>query len=203
MKHRNSFLLVAMICLLAVLAVNADAGKTTEKSPLTISPKTGVMPSDYDLQDRMAVGVGRTFYLGGAPDGDNDGVADEMDDCPDTLAGVGVDQRGCWVVAFFGLGKAKVTTKYFKNLNQVVDIMKKNPDLKAEVQGHTCTIGSLNGNQKLSEKRAQAVYDYLAKKGVDGSRMSCKGYAYNKPAASNDSAAGKAHNRRTTLQPVR
>ncbi len=194
--------MVAVICMFLTLAINATAANTTEESPLTLSPKTGAMASDYDLQDRMAVGVGRTFYLGGQPDGDEDGVADEMDDCPDSLAGVDVDQRGCWVVAFFGLGKAKVTTKYFKNLDQVVDIMKKNPALKVEVQGHTCTIGSLNGNQSLSEKRAKSVYDYLAKKGVDGSRMSCKGYAFNKPAASNDKAAGRSHNRRTNIQPV-
>jgi OOP family OmpA-OmpF porin len=67
------------------------------------------------------------------------------------------------------------------------------------VGGHTDSVGTDAYNQGLSERRAMAVKDYLVGKGVDGSRLSSMGYGESSPVASNDTADGRALNRRVEL----
>ena len=68
------------------------------------------------------------------------------------------------------------------------------------VDGHTDSIGSDAYNQKLSVRRAQAVADYLEKGGIAASRMTVKGFGESQPVASNDTAEGRAENRRVELK---
>ncbi|MEW6526767.1 MAG: PQQ-binding-like beta-propeller repeat protein [Spirochaetota bacterium] len=82
-------------------------------------------------------------------------------------------------------------------LDKLVDMMKANPHLKVEVWGHTDSIGDDTYNQKLSEKRADAVCDYIIKHGISPERISAKGFGESKPIAPNDTKEGRQKNRRT------
>ncbi|MCX8122668.1 MAG: PQQ-binding-like beta-propeller repeat protein [Spirochaetes bacterium] len=82
-------------------------------------------------------------------------------------------------------------------LDKLVEMMKVNPHLKVEVWGHTDSIGDDLYNQKLSEKRADAVCEYIIKHGISPERISAKGFGETKPIASNDTKEGRQKNRRT------
>ena len=82
-------------------------------------------------------------------------------------------------------------------LQRLVKLMKENPRMRIEIAGHTDNVGTYEYNQKLSNGRAKAIYDYLVKAGIDASRMTYKGYAYDKPVADNATEEGRALNRRT------
>ena len=77
--------------------------------------------------------------------------------------------------------------------------MKSKPDTKAVVEGHTDARGSDAYNQRLSERRAGAVADYMAKGGVERSRLSTRGYGESKPVADNKTADGMQQNRRVDI----
>ena len=81
-------------------------------------------------------------------------------------------------------------------------IMKKNPDLKVEVDGHTDSTGTAAYNMTLSEKRAEAVKKYFVDQGIDPNRLTTKGFGITKSAASNKTKEGRAKNRRVELTPV-
>ena len=69
--------------------------------------------------------------------------------------------------------------------------------MKVEIGGHTDNVGKAEDNQKLSEKRAIAVVEYLFTKGVKATQLSGKGYGDTKPVVANDTEANRAKNRRT------
>ncbi|MFQ5963669.1 MAG: OmpA family protein [Candidatus Scalinduaceae bacterium] len=138
-------------------------------------------------------------------DSDGDGVYDNRDECPDTPKGAIVDDRGCWVVkgVQFDYKKWDIKSQYNSNLDNVVNILIRNPGLKIRIEGHTDDIGSMKYNLELSQNRAQAIKDYLVGKGVDQSRISITGLGYSQPIAGNDTPEGRALNRRAELIPVR
>ena len=80
-----------------------------------------------------------------------------------------------------------------------IEFLKDNPTVKVEIQGHTDNIGNDDANQKLSEQRAKAVYDYVIGKGIPANRLRYKGYGESQPIADNNTAAGRAKNRRTVF----
>ncbi|NCO58590.1 MAG: OmpA family protein, partial [Deltaproteobacteria bacterium] len=88
-------------------------------------------------------------------------------------------------------------------LDAVVQVLKANPTLRLEVQGHTDSTGSALLNQRLGEQRAQAVAGYFTTHGIDASRLTAKGYGSAQPATTNDTADGRAQNRRVELKPLR
>lgn len=85
-------------------------------------------------------------------------------------------------------------------LDKAVDFLTKNPNMKIEIGGHTDNAGSESSNLTLSEQRAQSVSGYLTSKGIDGSRITSKGYGESNPVADNATSAGRSQNRRTTLK---
>ncbi|HEY8009379.1 MAG TPA: OmpA family protein, partial [Rudaea sp.] len=86
-------------------------------------------------------------------------------------------------------------------LDEAVDTLKRYPDLHVEVDGHTDSKGTDAYNQKLSERRAQGVYNYLTAHGVDASRLDGpKGFGKTQPIDTNDTAEGRQRNRRTELK---
>jgi outer membrane protein OmpA-like peptidoglycan-associated protein len=137
-------------------------------------------------------------------DSDGDGVPDYNDQCPDTPKGAKVDPRGCWVIGGveFDLNRWNIKPMYYPALDDVVKVLKANPGLKVEIQGHTDNTGSAQYNQGLSERRARAVMEYFMKKGIDKSRLTAVGYGLTKPIASNETAEGRAQNRRVELKPI-
>jgi len=140
--------------------------------------------------------------VGPCPDRDGDGVCDDVDKCPNTPAGVKVDERGCWVIScvvLFDFDKATLKPEAKEELDKACDILK-NDDLKIEVQGYTCDIGTGAYNQNLSERRANAVKDYLVEKGIDEGRLTAVGYGESNPAVSNDSKENRMKNRRVEFK---
>jgi outer membrane protein OmpA-like peptidoglycan-associated protein len=96
----------------------------------------------------------------------------------------------------FELGKATLKPESSTVLTQIAGILKKYPDYKISIEGHTDNTGSAEVNQKLSENRAKACYDFLAAKGVPTSRMSYKGFGQTRPIADNGTYSGRTLNRR-------
>ena len=109
-----------------------------------------------------------------------------------------VDENGCEMYkgVLFDFNKSNVKPEYYPMLDQVVDLMEKNPNLRLKIQGHTDSVGTEAYNMKLSEERAHAVRDYLMNKGVPSGRIATEGYGLSNPIAPNDTPDGRARNRR-------
>lgn len=98
---------------------------------------------------------------------------------------------------FFDFEKAVLKPESFPELDRIVDLMNTKPTMSIEVHGHTDNIGSHAHNQKLSQKRASAVKEYLLSKAINASRVTSKGFGETKPIVSNDDEkAGREFNRR-------
>lgn len=97
----------------------------------------------------------------------------------------------------FEFDKAVIRPISFRILDAVVDIMKQNPDIrKVQVEGHCDAKGSDAYNIKLSQRRANAVRDYLIAHGIEADRLVAIGYGETRPVADNGTAEGRARNRR-------
>jgi OOP family OmpA-OmpF porin len=97
----------------------------------------------------------------------------------------------------FATNKADIQPQYHAELAEFATVMKRHPDLKVVIEGHTDNVGSAPFNQKLSQRRAESVKNYMTEKfGIEASRLKAVGYGLSKPIASNATAAGKAKNRR-------
>jgi outer membrane protein OmpA-like peptidoglycan-associated protein len=104
---------------------------------------------------------------------------------------------------FFDFDKATLKSESFPELNRLVDILKKNPDSKVEIGGHTDNKGSHEYNINLSRKRTQAVVDYLISQGCNSTTLAAKGYGDSVPIAANDTDEGRAQNRRVEVKFVK
>jgi len=96
----------------------------------------------------------------------------------------------------FEFNKATIRPESFPILNDVAAVLKDNPQLNIMIEGHTDGVGSVDYNQKLSDRRAHSVKEYLVSKGVAATRLATKGLGKLQPIASNDTAVGRALNRR-------
>ena len=101
---------------------------------------------------------------------------------------------------FFNTGKWDVKSDSYAELERLVALLQDIPRLKIELSGHTDNVGAESFNELLSQRRADAVVNYLAGKGVDKKRLSAKGYGQSKPVDSNDTPEGRASNRRTEFE---
>ena len=128
------------------------------------------------------------------PDNDQDGIPDTLDKCPNDAEDMDGDQDedGCpdlyeniRVVGdrielnqqiFFALGRAKIRKKSYRMLNEVADVLMKNPSMRVRIEGHTDTRGSDRRNLKLSERRAASVRTFMIEAGVQPSRIFAKGF---------------------------
>ncbi len=100
----------------------------------------------------------------------------------------------------FDFDKYNIKPEWIPVLDEAVEILKKHPEIKVVIEGHTDSIGTVAYNQKLSERRAKSVYDYFVKKGIDPNRMKMVGYGELRPKADNKTAEGRAINRRVELK---
>ncbi|RXK62898.1 flagellar motor protein MotB [Lacibacter luteus] len=103
---------------------------------------------------------------------------------------------------FFDVNKAELKPESMIELDKVVQLMKDNPTLKIEINGHTDNVGKPADNLTLSNNRSKAVINYFLYKGVAAERLSSKGFGETKPVAENTNEQGRAKNRRTELKVV-
>lgn len=96
----------------------------------------------------------------------------------------------------FDVNQASLKPESFGVINEIVNLMKENPDLNFSVEGHTDSDGSASHNQTLSEARAKAVMDEMIKLGISPTRLTSVGHGQSVPMAGNDTPEGKAQNRR-------
>ncbi|WP_413853442.1 OmpA family protein [Candidatus Ruminimicrobium bovinum] len=100
----------------------------------------------------------------------------------------------------FTTGSAELSEGAKKTLTDLNKVLKKYPENIIQVQGHTDSTGSASFNQTLSEKRAKAVYEFIVANGLKTSGLTYIGFGPNQPVASNDTAEGRAKNRRVELK---
>lgn len=141
------------------------------------------------------------------PDEDGDGVCDDKDACPGTPQGIAVDDRGCWALSnslLFDFDSAKIKKEIYPVLDYLKEPFDAYPDMKVQVDGHADSTGSDAYNQNLSERRANAIMNYLIKNvGIDAGRLTAVGYGESKPAYPNDTPENRAQNRRVEFTPVK
>lgn len=164
-------------------------------------PEDAPRPVNYALEAPPAVSQPTAL------DSDRDGVPDDRDLCPNTPIGTPVDKVGCpfkEVVVMngirFAFNKADLTEPSKEVLKSAARILHDNPGMKVEIAGHTDNRGDAGYNLKLSDARAHAVMDYLVSQGVAAGQLTAVGYGLTVPKASNDTAAGRALNRRTEFR---
>jgi len=133
-------------------------------------------------------------------DSDGDGVPDSLDKCPNTPHGDKVDAEGCSLAmnlqVNFETNSADIKSDSYGELDRFVQFLKEVPSAHGELQGHTDSVGKPAYNLALSQRRADAVKSYVVDKGVDGARLTTKGYGQTQPVASNKTKEGRAQNRR-------
>lgn len=101
---------------------------------------------------------------------------------------------------FYDFNKAIIRSESFSELNLLVKLMEENPDIRIELSSHTDNKGGEKYNLDLSQKRSQAVLDYLVSKGVQKTRLEARGYGFSQPISSNDTEEGRQMNRRTEFK---
>jgi len=134
-------------------------------------------------------------------DSDGDGVVDGSDKCPTVFAKTA---DGCPPPLVlegvqFDNDKATLRPEAFAILDKVAIGLKDWGDVNIEVAGHTDSKSDDEYNLKLSQRRAEAVRDYLISKGISADRLTAKGYGESKPIADNETEEGRFKNRRVEL----
>ncbi len=102
----------------------------------------------------------------------------------------------------FEFDSAVLLDNSYSALNDIVLSMINNPEIKVEISGHTCNIGTAKYNLNLSERRAKSVVEYLLSKGVEPERLSFKGMGLTSPIADNETPEGQVLNRRVEVKVV-
>ncbi|WP_297927220.1 OmpA family protein [uncultured Agitococcus sp.] len=137
---------------------------------------------------------------------DKDGVKNAQDSCPNTPLGTKVDAKGCPLVlledveiklnVLFATDKATIVDNAFVDILKVADFMRQYPNVTVVIEGHTDDRASIAHNQKLSQRRAEAVRRELIRFGVDARRLLAIGYGELRPIADNTTEQGRLQNRR-------
>ena len=164
-----------------------------------------------DYRDRCPGGpVGAVVDSLGCPiDSDGDGVYDGLDDCPGTPPGVEVDTRGCLDVSFlrdtmriyvnYQPGSFEIDEKTRQKLEPMVKKLLALPEVTFDIIGFTDNVGPAEANEALSQKRANRMRDWFESQGIARGRMRALGKGETNFLASNDTAEGRAKNRRIEL----
>jgi outer membrane protein OmpA-like peptidoglycan-associated protein len=104
----------------------------------------------------------------------------------------------------FELGKAELLPISNSLLDEVVKVMKDNPQIEqVQIEGHTDTTGSAEINKKLSQERAESVMKYIVSRGIKGTRLVAKGFGPERPIADNAVPEGQEMNRRVEFNIVK
>ncbi|GED22661.1 OmpA family protein [Halomonas halmophila] len=206
------------VLLVGCSTTNSNSGQTQRGNTGTgaaigavVGAAAGALSGDgsSSRRDRALIGAAAGAAIGG-------GVGAYMDRQEEQLrrsmegTGIGVERDGNDIVlnmpssVTFGFDSSELTSSATSALNDVSRVLTEYTDTRINIAGHTDSIGDAGYNQQLSERRAQAVGQYLARSGVATSRLNMQGYGESQPVASNDTESGRAQNRRVelTLSPI-
>ncbi|EPC00707.1 cell envelope biogenesis protein OmpA [Litchfieldella anticariensis FP35 = DSM 16096] len=216
--YRLIYPLAAAVLLVGCATSDPYGGQTQRSKTLTgagigaaIGAAAGALSGDGSTsrRDRALIGAAVGAAAGG-------GIGAYMDRQEAQLrermqgTGIGVDRQGDDIIlnmpssVTFGFDSSELTPSARSALNDVSGVLLEYPETRVNIAGHTDSTGSAEYNQRLSERRAQSVGNYLAQQGVQQYRLSMSGYGFTQPVASNDTEAGRAQNRRVeiTLTPM-
>ena len=175
-----------------------------------------------DLEDSCVSEKGLAEFHG-CPDSDGDSIIDKLDECPFSKGPA--SNKGCPIIEKveikapepivniptkeeqeiinkvfsnleFETGKSIIRSTSYSSLNELVDLLRKKINYKLVIDGHTDNVGSATSNLRLSQNRADAVKMYITERGIDGARITAKGFGLTKPVAQNTTAEGRQRNRR-------
>jgi OmpA-OmpF porin, OOP family len=158
--------------------------------------------------------------MDGCPDFDNDkdGIADSVDKCPnnpETVNGykdddgcpdekpVEIKQKLVLRGVNFKTASAELLEESYYVLEQVYNSLEAYPNVKVEIDGHTDNQGGADYNKVLSYERAKTVMNYLVMRGISADRLVARGFGKEQPVASNNTAEGRAQNRRVEIVPTK
>jgi len=152
------------------------------------------------------------IYIGPAPpppppkqrrmtDLDRDGIDDRFDRCARTPIGAAVDERGCWVIedTVFQRDSHTILGERAAPVAAVFEVLVQNERLRVRIDGHTDDIGTVDYNMGLSQKRADAVRDWLVEHGIVADRLRTRAFGPTRPATTNETAEGRQKNRRVEI----
>jgi outer membrane protein OmpA-like peptidoglycan-associated protein len=166
-----------------------------------------------DEEDKCPQAAGNAKYQGcPVPDTDKDGVNDEEDKCPKTKGLK--ENQGCPVIKKAIVTKVETAARRIqfnyksilllpqskKVLNEVVKILKENPELNVAIYGHTSSDGNPNNHYRLSYARAYSVKIYLESKGISPFRVTAEGMGATQPLVKGNSEKALARNRRVEMR---
>jgi outer membrane protein OmpA-like peptidoglycan-associated protein len=191
------------------MCVNAKGTKANKGCP--DSDGDGVVDKD----DKCATTAGPVANAGCPwPDTDGDGVLDKNDNCKNEVGPA--SNNGCpepvivkeaedainiaAKTILFNTGKSSFKAGVTSQLDAIVALMNKYSKANFIIEGHTDNTGRATTNERISNKRAMAVRDYLVNKGIDTTRLTAKGFGEGSPIADNKTRAGRTQNRRVEIK---
>ncbi len=171
-----------------------------ETDPRHADTDKGGLPDPDEVRDPR-----QDPRFAGDDDSDSDGVANPFDECPGTTENRPVDAAGCPHMpegrfalegVSFETGSAQIRPESEKTLNEALEMLRRHPNVRVEIAGHTDNVGSAAGNRRLSQKRAEAIRSWMVGKGLSAKRFTVRGYGSSEPVETNETEAGRARNRR-------
>jgi len=114
-------------------------------------------------------------------------IVDNFEDIKDEVEGISIK---------FPLNRAELTPRAHRILDRIIELISANEDVYLLIIGHTCSLGSDEANQRLSERRAESVKTYLVGRGIPANKITTEGYGERRPLASNNTEEGRIRNRR-------
>ncbi len=187
-----------------VVEIDADNASDMERFTLGVAYRFGHVEEPMAPMAEAAPVAVAAAAPSKCADADNDGVCDTADKCPNTVAGARVGPHGCdcdvTIRTHFAFDSAELTAEDKAELERVAARLLELEFVGGTATGHTDSVGDEAFNQKLSERRAQTVVDFLTAKGVGAGRVTAIGMGETKPLADNATEEGRAQNRRVTIR---
>ncbi|RLV60295.1 OmpA family protein [Parashewanella curva] len=155
--------------------------------------------------------TGKTAQLHNLNDPDGDGVVLARERCTGTIAKAEIDNYGCGTVKKyqerrelkiqFANDSAYLAPKYYGQIETLADFLTQYPDTKVVIEGHCSKVGDYQHNLELSQNRAEAVVNVLVKQfSINPSRLTAKGYSYDRPVDDSHDSYAHSRNRRVMAE---
>jgi OmpA-OmpF porin, OOP family len=188
----------------APATTNSSSSSSTITSNVTVGSDAVVVGSYVDYESAKNLGNGSTYNGNGREVDPRSLITSTVNVGSESITSssstITSEETEVFNEALYGIqfetGSAVITNASFSILNKVYNVMRNRSSFNFEIGGHTDNQGNSVTNQRLSESRAKAVYNYLTKKGIAASRLTYTGFGDTNPVADNGSAAGRAKNRR-------